>query len=61
MPCRCWEKAPPKKIKLVRDLLTLIAEEMRDASKQDYEGLELHEVCKMLEHIYTGNCDEKPK
>ena len=61
MPCSCWEPAPPRKIKLVRDLLTIVADEMRDASRKDYEGLNLHDVTKMLEHLYTGKCDERPK
>lgn len=61
MPCMCWYQPSDSTKKKVKDLCIELVKELRDANEiGDPIGLRTDDIHKLIDHLYYGNCDEKP-
>ena len=60
MPCYCWyEPAEASKI-LIKNACVAIVDEIKRLEKEgDPIGISLESAKKLLDHLYSGKCDEK--
>lgn len=62
MPCMCWYdpgEEPKKEIKLHCEKIVEIIKQLELIG--DPLGVSLNDAQKLLEHLYTGKCEEKEK
>lgn len=60
MPCMCWYDPPEASKKLLKHLCVSIVEELYRLSRDgDPMGYEIQDIHKLLDHLYTGKCNEK--
>jgi hypothetical protein len=61
MPCMCWYHHDEKSLQFIKNCCQLIVNEIKALEKEgDPIGCKLKDAQKLLEHLYTGKCDEKP-
>ena len=61
MPCFCHYEPENESKRLVKEHLTIVANELRRLYKEgDPVGLDLEDVIRLLRHLVTGQCDEQP-
>lgn len=62
MPCSCWYEPGDQRRKRFKDSCQSVVDSIKDAEKiGDPIGISLQDAKKLIEHLYTGKCDEKPK
>ena len=61
MPCHCWYQPPEESQRLIKDCCQKIVNEIKRLEREGEPiGVSLPDAQKLLEHLYTGKCDEKP-
>lgn len=62
MPCSCWYDPGEEPKRLIKNLCQQIVDEINRLEKiGDPMGVSLKDAQKLLEHLYTGTCDEAPR
>lgn len=62
MPCTCWYDPPEASQKLIKSLCQQLISEIQRLEKDgDPVGATLWDIKKLLDHLYSGQCNEKPK
>jgi len=62
MPCMCWYDPPEVSKRFIKYHCELLVQEIkRLESEGDPLGISIESTKKLLDHLYTGECDEKPK
>ena len=60
MPCTCWYNPPEAEKKLIKFRCEQIVRQIKDLEKHgDPIGISLESVKELLDHLYTGKCDER--
>ncbi len=61
MPCMCWYEPPEESKKLIKHHCQVIVDEIKRLRENgDPLGCEFNDVIKLLNHLYYGECPEKP-
>lgn len=62
MPCMCWYDPPEESKKLIKEACQQIVNEVKRLEREgDPIDCRLHNVKELLDHLYTGKCEEKDK
>lgn len=60
MPCFCWFDPPEKSKKLIKDHCQSIVDEIKRLEREgDPVGISIIDTKHLLEHLYSGKCNEK--
>lgn len=61
MPCMCWYDPGEEPKRLIKSHCQQIVDEIKRLEKDgDPIGVSLADAKKLLEHLYTGTCNERP-
>ena len=62
MPCCCWYHPSDESKRLIKSHLQIVVDQVkRLEANGDPVGLGYQDVVKLFDHMYSDNCDEKPK
>jgi hypothetical protein len=62
MPCTCWYVPSKESEQYIKSLCQQIVDKIKSLEKEgDPIGISITDTKKLLDHLYTGECDERPK
>lgn len=62
MPCTCWYDPPEKDKAEFKKLCAAVVKFIKEENKiGDAQGIDVPSAQKLIDHLYTGKCDEKEK
>ena len=59
MPCMCWYQPSQEDLRKMKDICVNLVEMVKEANRiGDPLGMRIEDVHKLIDHLYTGKCDE---
>lgn len=61
MPCMCWYHPKDEKLQELKKRCQSVSDYVRELGRDgDPVGGELKDALKLIKHLYTGECEERP-